>query len=63
MQCLILVFLFEIGFLCRALAVLKFTLQANLELRDLPASASASQVLGLKVFPTTVGLINLIFNF
>jgi hypothetical protein len=39
---------FETGFLCVALAVL--------ELRNPPASASASQALGLKVCATTARL-------
>jgi hypothetical protein len=46
---------FETGFLCVALAVLElnFVDQAGLKLRNLPASASASQVLGLKAWATT----------
>ena len=45
---------FKTRFLCVALAVPEFSLfQASLELRDLPASASASQGLGLKVCTTT----------
>jgi hypothetical protein len=54
--CFVLFFCFLVflrqGFLCVALAVLELTLyQADLELRNLPASAS--QVLGLKVCATT----------
>ena len=48
-------FFSETGFLCVALAVLELTVdQAGLELRN--PSASASQVLGLKVCATTPGL-------
>ena len=44
---------FQTGFLCVALAVLELTVdQAGLELRNPPASASAFQVLGLKVCAT-----------
>jgi hypothetical protein len=47
---------FETGFLCVVLAVLELTLvvQAGLELRNLPASAS--HVLGLKACATTARL-------
>jgi hypothetical protein len=48
---------FKTRFLCIAMAVLEnhFVEQADLELRNLPASAS--EVLGLKVCATTAGLI------
>ena len=54
---LVLVLVFETEFLCIALAVLELTHfvdQAGLELRNPPASAS--QMLGLKVYATTPDL-------
>jgi hypothetical protein len=42
------IFFFETGFLCVVLAVLELTLdQTDLELRDLPASASQVKVKGV----------------
>jgi hypothetical protein len=47
-------FVFETGFLCVALAVLELTVdQADLELRDPPASDPG--VLGLKACATFIG--------
>jgi hypothetical protein len=50
---LFLFLLFKTGFLCPGCPGTHSVDQAGLELRDPPASASASQVLGLKACTTT----------
>jgi hypothetical protein len=55
------VLFFETGFLCIA-SVTHSVDQAGLELRNLPASASASRMLGLKACATTAWLGNSVLD-